>query len=122
MDRRVDASPEGKAAFADPKAEYWNVPLMRNDKVEERPADQSTLTKRYTEEAVRVIRANKDRPFFLYLAYTMPHVPLFASKDFAGKSPRGLYGDVVEEIDWSVGQVLQALRDEKLDRKTLVFF
>jgi arylsulfatase A-like enzyme len=122
MDRRVNASPKGKAAFADPKAEYWNVPLMRNDKAEERPADQHTLTGRYTQEAVTFIKANKDKPFFLYLAQTMPHVPLFASKDFAGKSPRGLYGDVVEELDWSVGRVLQALRDEKRDRKTLVFF
>jgi arylsulfatase A len=122
MDRRVNASPKGKAAFADPRAEYWNVPLMRNDHSEERPADQHTLTKRYTEEAVKFIKANRQKPFFLYLAHTMPHVPLFASKDFAGKSPRGLYGDVVEELDWSAGQVMQALRDERLDRKTLVFF
>src|SRR5262249_18631305 len=99
-----------------------NVPLMRGEKVVERPADQPTLTKRYTEEAVKFIRASKEKPFFLYLAHTMPHVPLFASKEFAGKSPRGLYGDVVEEIDWSVGEVLKALRKEKLDRKTLVFF
>jgi arylsulfatase A-like enzyme len=122
MDRRADRSPKGKAAFADPKSEYWNVPLLRDDREVERPADQSTLTKRYTEEAVKVIRANRGKPFFLYLAHTMPHVPLFASGDFAGRSPRGLFGDVVEEVDWSVGRVLQALRDEGLDRKTLVVF
>jgi arylsulfatase A len=95
---------------------------MRDGKIVERPADQHTLTKRYTEEAVRFIKEKKDKPFFLYLAHTMPHVPLFASKDFAGKSERGLYGDVIEEIDWSVGEVLKTLHDEKLDANTLVFF
>jgi arylsulfatase A-like enzyme len=122
MDRRTDLGPKGRAAFFDPKVEYWNVPLMRGEKIVERPADQHTFTKRYTEESVKFIRANKDRPFFLYLPHNMPHVPLFASKEFAGKSPRGLYGDVVEEIDWSVGEILKALREEKLDRKTLVVF
>jgi len=122
MDRVPDKGPKGRPAFFEPKVEYWNVPLMRGDKIIERPADQHTLTKRYTEDAVKFIRANKEKPFFLYLPHTMPHVPLFASKEFAGKSPRGLYGDVVEEIDWSVGEVLKALREEKLDRKTLVFF
>jgi arylsulfatase A-like enzyme len=95
---------------------------MRGEKIIERPADQHTLTKRYTEEAVAYIRAAKDKPFFLYLAHAMPHVPLFASKDFAGKSPRGLYGDVVEELDWSVGEVLKALKEKKIEKNTLVFF
>jgi arylsulfatase A len=122
MDRFPNKGPKGRAATYDPKFEYWNVPLVRDDKIVERPADQNTVTKRYTEEAVRFIKAKKDKPFFLYLAHTMAHVPLFASKDFAGKSARGLYGDAIEEIDWSVGAVLQALRDEKLDKKTLVFF
>jgi arylsulfatase A len=122
MDRRTDIGPKGRAAFFEPKVEYWNVPLMRGEKIVERPADQHTLTKRYTEEAVKYVREKKGKPFFLYLAHTMPHVPLFASKDFAGKSPRGLYGDVVEELDWSVGEVLKALREEKLDKNTLVFF
>jgi arylsulfatase A-like enzyme len=121
MDRVADPK-RGRAIFFEPKIEYWNVPLLRNDDVAERPADQRTLTKRYTEEAVRFIRANKERPFFLYLAHTMPHVPLFASEAFAGKSPRGLYGDVVEELDWSVGQVLQTLRTEGLQGRTLVIF
>ena len=89
----------GRAAFLAPKSEYWNVPLMRNTEVIERPADQHTLTRRYTEEAVRFIREHKEQPFFLYLPHTMPHVPLFASEEFAGKSTRGLYGDVVEELD-----------------------
>jgi arylsulfatase A-like enzyme len=122
MDRRTDIAPKGRAAILKPKIEYFNVPLMRGEKIIERPADQHTLTKRYTEEAVKFIGASKEKPFFLYLAHAMPHVPLFASKAFAGKSPRGLYGDVVEEIDWSVGEVLKALRKHKLAEKTFVFF
>lgn len=101
---------------------YWNVPLIRDTVVIERPAEQTTLTKRYTSEAVRFIHENANRPFFLYLAHTMPHVPLFASTDFAGTSVRGLYGDVVEEIDWSVGEVLKALRETGNAENTLVIF
>src|SRR5262249_38841576 len=122
MDRVPGKGPRGRAAVFAPKVEYWNVPLLRGEKVVERPADQHTLTRRYTEEAVGFIRANRGKPFFLYLAHSMPHVPLFASKEFAGKSPRGLYGDVVEEIDWSVGEVLKALEEQTLERNTLVIF
>lgn len=122
MDRVPDKGPKGRQAFFEPKVEYWNVPLMRGDKIIERPADQHTLTKRYAEEAVKFIKDRKGKPFFLYLTPNMPHVPLFASKDFSGKSPRGLYGDVVEELDWAVGEVLKTLREEKLDKNTLVFF
>ena len=121
MDRTPD-SPRGRAAFVDPKAEYWNVPLRQNDDVVERPADQTTLTRRYTEEANRFIRENKARPFFLYFPHTFPHVPLFASPEFRGRSARGLYGDVVEELDWSVGQLLATLRGEGLAENTLVVF
>ena len=105
-----------------PRREDFNVPLLRDAAELERPADQSTLTKRYTEEAVRFIEANRNRPFFLYLAHTMPHVPLYVSPAFAGKSPRGLYGDVLAELDWSVGRVLDSLRENGLDRQTLVVF
>ena len=119
---RVPTSPKGKAAYAAPKSAYWNVPLMRNTEIIERPANQNLFARRYSEEAVRFIHENKDRPFFVYLAHNMPHVPLFASDEFAGKSKRGLYGDTVEEIDSSVGKVLQAIRDSKLDQKTLVVF
>lgn len=113
---------DGVPGVKDPRWAANNVPLMRNEEVVERPADQTTLTRRYTEEAVKIIKANREKPFFLYLAHTMPHVPLYASEAFAGKSPRGLYGDVVEELDWSVGQVMDALRAEGLDKKTLVVF
>lgn len=119
---RVNDAPRGRAAFLDPKVEYWNVPLMRDLKVLERPAEQTTITRRYTEEAVSFITKNKDKPFFLYLPHSLPHVPLFRSKKFEGTSLRGLYGDVIEEIDWSVGQILQTLRDSRLDEKTIVWF
>jgi arylsulfatase A-like enzyme len=114
--------PQRRAALFAPKIEYWNVPLLRGEQIIERPAQQATLTRRYTEEAVKFIQTHKAKPFLLYLAYNMPHVPLFASPEFAGKSPRGLYGDVVEEMDWSVGQLRAALRDLALDSRTLVFF
>jgi arylsulfatase A len=98
------------------------VPLMRGEAIIEQPVVQETLTARYTEEAIRFVKENRSRPFFLYLPYTFPHVPLYASSRFKGTSPRGLYGDVVEEIDWSVGQVLQALRTLGLSKNTLVLF
>lgn len=106
----------------EPKVEYWNVPLLRNEAEVERPANQHTITKRYTEEAVAFIREHRDEPFFVYLAHNLPHIPLFVSEDFGGRSLAGLYGDVVEEIDWSVGRVLDTLRELDLDERTLVFF
>jgi arylsulfatase A len=98
------------------------VPLMRDARVVEQPAVQETLTKRYTEEGIRFLREHRASPVFLYLAYTMPHLPLHVSPDFAGRSRAGRYGDVVEEIDWSVGQVLRAVKALGLDRNTLVIF
>lgn len=100
----------------------FNVPLMRNTEIIERPAEQHTITKRYTEESIKFIRENKEGSFFLYLAHSLPHVPLFASKDFEGKSPRGLYGDVVEEIDHGVGQIMDVLKETGLDENTIVVF
>ncbi len=100
---------------------HW-VPLMRNEKIIEYPADQSTLTRRYTEEAIAFIEKNKDRPFFLYLPHTMPHIPLFASEQFTGHSAIGPYGDVLEEIDWSVGRILAKLKALGLDENTLVIY
>lgn len=96
--------------------------LKRMDEIIEQPVQQETLTKRYTEEAIRFIEQAKGRPFFLYLPHNMPHIPLFASERFKGKSPAGLYGDVVEELDWSVGEILGALKRLGLDRDTLVIF
>ena len=100
----------------------FNVPLMRNTEVIEQPAQQKTITQRYTQEAISFIKENKDQPFFVYLAHNLPHVPLFASQDFRGTSKRGLYGDVVEEIDYGVGQILATLREEGLADNTVVVF
>ncbi len=105
-----------------PKPEYWDVPLMRNEQVIERPVDHRTLTKRYTEEAVRFIAENKSGPFFLYLAHSLPQIPLARSDEFVGHSAGGMHGDVIEEIDWSVGRVLDALRAAGVERNTLVLF
>jgi arylsulfatase A-like enzyme len=109
-------------AYYEPKPEYWDVPLVRNGETIERPVDHRTLTKRYTEEAVRFIDANRTRPFFLYLAHNLPHIPLARSADFVGHSAAGIYGDVIEEIDWSAGRVVDALKAAGLERRTLVVF
>ncbi len=115
-------NPKGAPGKLEQDPAWWQAPLFRNEALLEQPTDQTQLTRRYTEEAVKFIHAQKNKPFFLYLAHTFPHVPLFASKKFSRSSPRGLFGDVVEELDWSVGQVLDALRQEGLAENTLVFF
>jgi arylsulfatase A len=99
-----------------------NFALYRGEQKIEQPVDQSTLTQRYTKEAVQFIKANTDRPFFLYMAHTFPHIPLFASAEFVGKSNAGLYGDAVEEIDWSTGQIVDALQKLGLYDNTLILF
>ncbi len=100
----------------------YNVPLMRDNEIVERPADQRTITKRYTEEAVDRIREFKDEPFFIYLAHSLPHIPLFRSEEFKDQSLAGFYGDVIEEIDWSVGRILETLEEEGISENTLVIF
>ena len=114
--------PKGSTGSPTPPEDGWNVALLRDGKIVEQPADQTTLTRRYTEEAVGFIRAQKDKPFFLYFAHSFPHVPLFASPAFKGRSRAGIYGDSVEEIDWSVGELLAALRAGGLAEHTLVVF
>ena len=98
------------------------VPLMRNEEVIEYPAVQATLTERYTEEVVRFVTANKAGPFFVYMPHTMPHYPLHISARFKGKSAGGLFGDVIECIDWSVGQILETLKTLGIDDRTLVVY
>ncbi len=105
-----------------PSIEQFNVPIIENLTVVERPADQTTLTGRYTDKAIEFIRAKKDGPFFLYLAHNLPHIPLFAGKDHLGKSRRGIYGDVIEEIDAGVGKILKTLNDLGIEKNTLVVF
>jgi arylsulfatase A-like enzyme len=121
MDARAGL-PQAASSWPNPPRDGWNVPLQRDGEVVERPADQTTLTKRYTEESVKFIAAHKDKPFLLYLAHTFPHVPMFASKDFLNRSRRGIYGDAVEELDWSVGEILKVVKDSGLEKRTLVFF
>ena len=122
MDWQVPSGPDRRAAMFDPRVDYWHVPLMRDEAVVERPADQHTVTRRYAEEAVSFIEAHRDGPFFLYLPHTMPHMPLFRSEGFRDRSTAGVYGDVIEEIDWAVGQVLETLDRLELAERTLVVF
>ena len=104
---------------------YPPLPLIEGTKAinpDVQPEDQAQLTTNYTERAVKFIDKNKDKPFFLYLAHNMPHVPLYVSDKFKGKSKLGLYGDVIEELDWSVGEVSKALSRNQLENNTLVIF
>ena len=98
------------------------LPLYDGTKVAVLDPDQSQFTRRFTERAVSFIARNKERPFFLYVPHVMPHVPIFASEKFKGRTARGLYGDVVEELDWSVGEILRSLAENGLDRRTLIIF
>ena len=110
---------------SDPKnnlIENFQVPLIQNNTEIERPANQNNITQRYSDETVKFIKSNKDKPFFIYLAHNLPHIPLFASEEALGKSSRGIYGDVVEEIDHGIGKIIQALKEEGLDKNTLVVF
>ncbi|NCG09302.1 MAG: sulfatase-like hydrolase/transferase [Verrucomicrobia bacterium] len=106
----------------DPKSEYWQVPLMEGETILEHAPDQTQLTKSYTEKAIDFIESHKKQPFFLYLAHSMPHVPLFRSEEYERISTAGLYGDVIEEIDGSVGQILASLRELGIAENTLVVF
>jgi len=115
-------NPVKAGARVDQDAAWWNAPLFRGYELVDPKADQTQLTRRYTEEATKFIAANKTQPFFLYFAHTFPHTPLFASDRFKGKSSRGIYGDVVEELDWSVGEILRTLKEQGMADNTLVVF
>jgi len=103
-------------------AEMPPLPLYDGEKITELDPDQSQFTRRFTERAVDFIQRNKAQPFFLYLPHVMPHVPIFASEKFKGRTQRGLYGDVMEELDWSIGQVMDSLKRLNLADNTLVIF
>ncbi len=118
---KYDGTPDTSAR----KRNYPKLYLIDGkDKVEEIATleDQSTLTTRYTEKAVDFIDRNKDSRFFLYVPHSMPHVPIAVSDKFKGKSENGLYGDVIMEIDWSVGQIMKALKDAGIEDNTIVIF
>ena len=105
-----------------PKWKFPDLPTYEGNEILGYNLDQTTLTTDYTERSVKFIRENRERPFFLYLAHSMPHVPLAVSDKFKGKSEQGLYGDVMMELDWSVGEVLRTLEELGLERNTLVIF
>ncbi len=108
--------------FAEPDINMWNVPLMENETIIERPANQHTITKRYTDKALEFIQENQNDPFFLYLPHSMVHTPLFASEDFLGTSKRGFYGDVMSEVDFNVGRITSKLESLGIDENTLIVF
>ena len=108
--------------YKNPEFKAPPLPLLRNEEVIEQNPDQRLLTRRYTGEVIRLLRENRGRPFFIYLAHNMPHLPVAASDDFRDKSKRGLYGDAVEEIDWSAGRILETLKELGLEENTLVVF
>ena len=99
-----------------------SLALYRGEEIIEQPVNQTALTQRYTKEAIEFIAINKNQPFFIYLSHTFPHIPLYASNKFKGKSAAGIYGDAVEELDWSVGEIRAALEAYHLDKNTLIFF
>jgi arylsulfatase len=101
---------------------FPDLPLMEGERTIAFNPDLSQLTRQYTERSVAFVEKNKDRPFFLYLAHTMPHVPLAVSDRFKGKSGRGIYADVLLELDWSLGEVLAALKRAEIDDKTILVF
>jgi arylsulfatase len=101
---------------------FDHLPLFENETIIDTIEDQSSLTTQITERSIDFIKENNENPFFLYIAHPQPHVPLFVSDKFKGKSERGLYGDVIMEIDWSVGQVLATLNEYNLDDNTIVIF
>ena len=103
-------------------SESYNVPLMENFDIIERPVDQTTITSRYVDKTLQLINNYKNDNFFIYLSHNLPHIPLYASKRFLGKSKRGLYGDVIEEIDYGVGLIINELKKLNLDKKTIVVF
>ena len=100
----------------------YNVPLIENYEIIERPVDQTTITSRYVDKTIKLINEYKDDSFFIFLSHNLPHIPLYASKEFLGNSKRGLYGDVIEEIDHGVGLILKELKNLKIDKKTIVVF
>ncbi|MDP6634902.1 MAG: sulfatase [Phycisphaerae bacterium] len=108
-------------SFKNAPESAWKTPLYVN-RQRKGVIRQSLFTQRYTKEVVRLIRENKDKPQFIYLAHNMPHVPIFASEKFRGKSANGVYGDVIAELDWSVGEIIRAVKDAGLSDKTLIVF
>jgi len=122
MDPVKGKSRDRDRAWREKDVTPWNVPLMRDTVIVERPAKQETLTKRYTEEATQFIRDNAEVPFFLYLPHTMPHIPLFVSDAFYDPDPHKAYAATIAEIDWSVGEILKTVKKLGIDDNTLIVY
>lgn len=118
--RPLDGRVQNYEVFSTCDKFTFPTPLIQNRIMVEKPANQELYTKRYTDESIRFIHRNKEKPFFLYVAHNMPHAPVFASKKFQGKSLGGRYGDTIEELDWSVGEIMKALRQHELEDNTMV--
>ncbi len=118
-----DMSRKEQVAMQGEKTNYkYKLPLMKGKDTISFEPDQRYITRDFTKKSVEFIKRNKKKPFFLYLAHPMPHIPIYASPDFEGKSTRGPYGDTIEEIDWSVGEIMKTLKTLDLDENTLVLF
>lgn len=124
VNRIVEESDKELNKWGKPMLLKNKVPLMRGEECIEFPADQTTLTKRYSEESMKFIEnsVKEDEPFFLYLAHTMPHIPIFTSEEFEGVSEAGLYGDCIEEIDYYTGKILDQLKELEVEENTIVIF
>lgn len=126
----MDANKKGPSAYKEgrnnpffqPDYRDYNVPLMQNEKIIERPVNQSTITQRYTDQAISFIEENKEKPFFLYLAHSMPHIPLFVPEDIDIKAYSSLYAAVIHSIDSSVGKIAEALKLQGIANETLLIF
>ncbi|WP_366183840.1 sulfatase-like hydrolase/transferase [Flavobacterium ovatum] len=110
------------AKASDLKSIQNKPPLLRGNEIIEYPTNQETLTERYTDEAVSFIKKNKKKPFFLYMAHSFPHVPIYVGAKFKGSSGTSPYYDAIQEIDWSVGEILKTLKENGLDKNTVVIF
>ncbi|MEJ6727636.1 MAG: sulfatase-like hydrolase/transferase, partial [Akkermansiaceae bacterium] len=112
------------ALWADPESTltHWKTPLMENEKIVELPVDQRTVTRRYTDKSIEFIKANKEKPFFLYLPHSMPHIPLYVPDDVRDADPKRAYINVIEHIDSEVGRITDLLRELKLSENTYVIF
>jgi arylsulfatase A-like enzyme len=110
--------------WADPESTLtkWNTPLMENEKIIEVPVDQRTVTRRYTDRSLNFIKDNKEKPFFLYLPHSMPHIPLYVPDDVRDPDPLNAYTNVIEHIDAQVGRIADLLRELKLDQNTYLIF
>jgi arylsulfatase A-like enzyme len=122
MDAKLPDGPAKNAQIRTPKNEYFDVPVFSGGEIVERPAQQETLTRRYVDRSIEFMRANRARPFFLYLAHHLPHVPLFAHDPSAGHGPHGAYADVVQEIDDGMGRLRAAIEELGLAKHTLFVF